>query len=104
MVEQIFSDGIDSIVNIDGTVRIDFVAFSPNEEGANGQPKFVLLQRIVMGPEGFLRSVEKLQAAAQALSRRGNRTRPPGEPAEGAPAAQANAPSVVPIPPKYPFP
>src|SRR5260221_9613356 len=69
--DQIFSDGIGTISVIGGTVRLDFVALSPTEREANGQPKAVFCQRIVMGVDGFLRSASKVQEAVQALSKMG---------------------------------
>jgi hypothetical protein len=107
LVEQIFSDGIGSITVIGGTVRIDFVTFSPNDKEANGQPKVVHLQQIVMVPEGFLRSSEKIQEAAQALSKLGvTAARPSGEPRIVEPSAPPSASGQPPsaTPPKRPFP
>jgi hypothetical protein len=69
--DQVFSDGIGTISVIGGTVRLDFVALSPTEREANGQPKAVFRQRIVMGVDGFLRSAAKVQEAVQALSKMG---------------------------------
>ena len=71
MDEQIFSDGIGTIIVIGATVRLDFVALSPTERDANGQPKAVFRQRIVMGVDGFMRSASKVQEAVQALSKMG---------------------------------
>ena len=71
MGDQIFSDGIGTITVIGATVRVDFVALSPTEREANGQPKAVFCQRIVMGVDGFLRSASKVQEAVQALQRMG---------------------------------
>ena len=80
MVEQIFSDGIGTISIIGGTVRVDFMVFALDEKNADGRPKAVHLQRIVMAPEGFLRSAEKIQEAAQALSKLGTTAHPSAEP------------------------
>ncbi len=74
MDDQIFSDGIGTISVIGATVRLDFVALSPTEREANGQPKAVFRQRIVMGVDGFLRSAAKVQEAVQALSKMGATT------------------------------
>ena len=116
LVEQTFSDGIGSITIIGGTVRIDFMIFSPDEKGADGRPKVTHLQRIVMVPEGFLHSAEKIQEAAQALSKLGTTARPSGEPrvveppvveprvAEPNVLPPANEKPTSPIPPKRPFP
>jgi hypothetical protein len=69
MEDQIFSDGIGAISIIGGTVRIDFVAISPTEKDAKGQPKVAFLQRIVMGTEGFIQAAEKMHGAKQALTK-----------------------------------
>lgn len=106
MVEQLFSDGIGSIVIIGGTVRLDFVAFSPMEKEANGQPKAVHQQRIVMGAEAFLHSAAKIQEAAQALSKFVHEGRPSGEKRAAEPDALPKAdgqPAVSPTS-KRPFP
>jgi len=109
LADQIYSDGIGSIVIIGGTVRIDFMILSPNEKETNGQPKVAHLQRIVMTHEGFAHSAEKIQEAAQALSKMGTVIRPSPElrpvetppiPVESSPPAQ-NTPVT---PPKRPFP
>ncbi len=71
MDDQIFSDGIGTISVIGATVRVDYVALSPTEREANGQPKAVFRQRIVMSVDGFLRSAAKVQEAVQALSKMG---------------------------------
>ena len=116
LVEQTFSDGIGSITIIGGTVRIDFMIFSPDEKGVDGRPKVVHLQRIVMAPEGFLHSAEKIQEAAQALSKLGTTARPSGEPraveppvveprvVEPSVSAPTNMQANPPTSPKRPFP
>jgi hypothetical protein len=67
--DQIFSDGIGTITVIGGTVRLDFMSLSPTERDANGQPRPVFRQRIIMSVDGFLRSSAKVQEAVQALSK-----------------------------------
>lgn len=68
MGDQVYSDGIGAISVIGGTVRLDLVVLSPTEREANGQPKTVFLQRVVMSLDGFQRSAIKIQEAMQALS------------------------------------
>ena len=119
MTDQLFSDGIGSITIIGGTVRIDFMVFSPNEKEADGRPKVIHLQRIVMGAEGFHHSAVKIQEAAEALSKLGTPTHPSGEPpvvepqasssggahvVEPLASAPTNGQSAPTIPPKRPFP
>ena len=89
LAEQTFSDGIGTITIIGGTVRIDFMIYSPQEKEADGRPKVMHLQRIVMAPEGFLHSADKIQEAAQALSKLGTTARPAAEPRLAEPAVSA---------------
>jgi hypothetical protein len=67
--DQIFADGIGSISVIGGTVRIDFVSFSPTESEVNGQPKAVPQHRLVMTIPAFLHSAQKIQEAAEAVGK-----------------------------------
>jgi hypothetical protein len=91
--DQIFSDGIGTISVIGATVRVDFVALSPTEREANGQPKAVFRQRIVMGVDGFLRSAAKVQEAVQALQKMGATT--PQAPSWSEPAMRTEEVSAV---------
>jgi len=106
--DQIFADGIGQISVIAGTVRIDFVAYSPVEKDARGQPVAAFRQRIIMGLEAFYQTAEKIQEAAKALSSR--TPPPPPEPHEAvvehlAVPERASAPAEAPKPAaKPPFP
>jgi hypothetical protein len=105
MDRQIFSDGIGQITVVGGTVRLDFVAFSPTEKDAKGQPVAVFCQRIIMGAEGFLQSAGKIQETVEAMSKLGKRAQPAeasAESAEPAAAVPAAGPAVTPV--KRPFP
>ncbi len=64
-----FADGVGTITIIGRTVRFDLVVLSPTEKNAKGQPEPVFLQRVVMGADSFLASLEKWQSAADALGR-----------------------------------
>lgn len=97
LVNPVFSDGIGSIAIVGGTVRVNFVVFSPDETDAEGRPKIIPLQQIVMTLDGFLRSSEKAKEAVQALSKLAH---PPG--AADAASPSGNGPSAV--APKRPFP
>jgi len=74
--EQVFVDGIGTISVIGGTVRLDFVTYSPTEKDASGQPAAIFRQRIIMGAETFLHSADKIHEAAQTLTARTGRTEP----------------------------
>src|SRR6266404_4933623 len=90
MDQQMFSDGIGQVMVIGGTVRLDFVAYSATEKDAKGQHVPVFCQRIVMSLDGFLHSAEKIQEAAQAISKLAQRPR------EGQPVEPAAAPVLTP--------
>jgi len=107
MADQVFSDGIGQVTVIGGVVRLDFIAYSPTEKDAKGQPQAVFCQRIIMSADSFLRSAEKIQEAAQAIAKLGPRPREiasvEATPAPAAPAPQASGVEASP-PPKRPFP
>lgn len=86
-------------------MRIDFVVLSPTEKEANGQPKAVFQQQIVMGAEAFLRSTEKLHGAAQALTKLAAQQVNASQAAEHQPIEPERQISVPPEPvAKRPFP
>jgi hypothetical protein len=68
-MNQVFFDGLGNITVIGGTVRLDFVTFSPTEIDANGRPQAVPAQRVIMSIEGFARASEKMQETVQTLSK-----------------------------------
>jgi hypothetical protein len=69
MDNQVFSDGIGQVTVIGGAVRLDFIAYFPTEKDAKGQPAPVFCKRIIMSVEGFMRSAEKIQETAQAITK-----------------------------------
>jgi len=95
MDQQIFTDGIGRITVIGGVVRLDLVTYSPNETDAQGKPRQVFTQRVVMGTEAFLRSAEKVRDIVQQLSHPGAHVQPQAKPApqpkpvQPAPATEA---------------
>ena len=104
MEPQLFTDGIGRITVIGGVVRLDMVTYSPNETDANGRPRQVFTQRIVMGTDAFLRSSEKIveivQQLTQAMTAKPAQA-PASQPARptAQPAAPAPAPAAVAQPP-----
>lgn len=102
MEPQLFTDGIGRITVIGGVVRLDMVTYSPNETDANGRPRQVFTQRIVMGTDAFLRSSEKIVEIVQQLTQARTAQAKPAEtpalqPARAQPAAPVPAP-VAPAP------
>jgi hypothetical protein len=90
MDQQIFTDGIGRITVIGGVVRLDLVTYSPNETDAQGKPRQIFAQRVVMGTEAFLRSAEKVREIVQQLSHPGAHAQP-----QPAPVPAAIQPQVV---------
>ena len=74
-----------------GTVRLDFVTYSPTEKDAKGQPVAVFGRRVVMSIEGFMQTAQKVQEAAQAVSKLAQRLR------EGQASEQPAAASAAPV-------
>ena len=114
MESQLFTDGIGRITVIGGVVRLDMVTYSPNETDAQGRPRQVFTQRIVMGTEAFLRSAEKIVEVVQQLTPAAqahhapvpNPPQPPQPVPRGEPpvATGPASPGQPPGPPKAPFP
>ena len=101
MDQQIFTDGIGRITVIGGVVRLDLVTYSPNETDAQGKPRQVFTQRVVMGTEAFLRSAEKVRDIVQQLSHPGAHVQPPQaapQPRPPVAAAPAEAKPAQPAP------
>ncbi|HMH65118.1 MAG TPA: hypothetical protein VK515_06005 [Rhizomicrobium sp.] len=95
MEQQLFTDGIGRITVIGGVVRLDMVTYSPNETDAQGRPRQVFTQRIVMGTEAFLRSSEKVLEIVQQLGARPVRTAQAAP--QPAPQAAHAAPQPAPV-------
>jgi hypothetical protein len=98
MDQQIFTDGIGRITVIGGVVRLDLVTYSPNETDAQGKPRQIFTQRVVMGTEAFLRSAEKMREIVQQLSHPGAHVQPrPIQPAPAAAVQPQSAPQPAPV-------
>lgn len=93
MADELFTDGIGNITVTGSVVRMDLVSASATERDAEGKPKMVFRQRVIMPVDGFGRSFGAMQQIMQQLIRAGvfkvQQTDSPDNPA--APAA-ANAP------------
>jgi hypothetical protein len=94
MDQQIFTDGIARITVIGGVVRLDLVTYSPNETDAQGKPRQIFTQRVVMGTEAFLRSAEKVREIIEQLAHPGAHIAPaqkqpaPTQPTQAAQSAR----------------
>lgn len=102
MEQQTFADGIGRIAIIDGIVRLDLVAHSATETGADGKPVQAFAHRIVMGVDQFLRAAEKIAETRRLIEQHQARTAPqaPAAPqaAPARPAAQQQQPAYAPQP------
>jgi len=93
---EVFADGIGEIVLSGGMVRMDLVAMTGSQRDDNNQPKLEFRQRIVMPPDGFLRSFSAMEDLVKQLIKAGL-----VKPREGEAAAPAEAVSDA-EPPKSP--
>ncbi|MDQ5987983.1 MAG: hypothetical protein CSYNP_03733 [Syntrophus sp. SKADARSKE-3] len=61
MEQEIFADGIGSIVFKGGVMRIDLMSMTTGQRDNNDKPQLVFRQRIVMSVKGFLDSYKMFQ-------------------------------------------
>lgn len=94
-----FADGIGEITLSGGMVRMDLVTLVGSQNNPNDKPRLELSRRIVMPPDGFLRSfsamenlVKQLIDAGLVKPRGEDQAAPAGqsEPEGGAPAKSPN--------------
>lgn len=64
---EFFADGIGEISLSGGMVRLDLVTLTGSQNDPNNQPRFVPKGRIVMPPEGFLRSFSAMENLVKQL-------------------------------------
>jgi hypothetical protein len=67
MDKEIFADGIGEIVLSGGMVRMDLVALTGSQRDKDDKPKLEFRQRIVMPPDGFLRSFSAMEDLVRQL-------------------------------------
>ncbi len=96
---EVFADGIGEIVLSGGMVRMDFVAMTGSQRDQESQPKLEFRQRVVMPPDGFLRSFSAMEDLVKQLIEAGLVKPRQGEQAGAAPAA---SPTATDAPPKSP--
>jgi hypothetical protein len=61
MDQEIFADGISSIVLEGGVMRIDLMSIIPGQRDKDSKPQMAFRQRIVMPVEGFINSYKIFQ-------------------------------------------
>ncbi len=58
---EIFADGIGELTLSGGMVRLDLVTLVGSQNDENNKPRLEVRQRIVMPPDGFLRSFSAME-------------------------------------------
>ncbi|MEC9094186.1 MAG: hypothetical protein VX438_15865 [Planctomycetota bacterium] len=64
---EVFADGMGEITLSGGMVRIDLVSLSSSKQDEQGKPQLEFRQRIVMPPDGFLRSFSAMEDLVKKL-------------------------------------
>ncbi len=67
MHSEVFIDGISEITVTGPTVRIDMFSASPSEKDADGNPKPVHRQRVIMTIEGFMNARDLVDRVGREL-------------------------------------
>jgi hypothetical protein len=95
MHNEVFIDGISEITVTGPTVRIDTFTVSPSEKGADGNPKPVHRQRIIMTLESFMNARDLIERVARELVQGGVVRRLDTSPEKGAtkPGGSPNFPA-----------
>jgi len=95
MHDEIFVDGISEITVTGPTVRIDTYTASPSEKDANGNPKPVHRQRIIMTLESFMNARDLIERVGRELVQHGavRRLDAATAPEKPKPAGSPNFPS-----------
>ncbi|MBL8891712.1 MAG: hypothetical protein JNL67_17160 [Planctomycetaceae bacterium] len=66
-MQDVYADGIGEITLTGGMVRIDLVSLSAKEKDSEGRPRLEFRKRIVLPPEGFLRSFSAMEDLVKQL-------------------------------------
>ncbi|MDT3680314.1 MAG: hypothetical protein ROZ64_15935 [Burkholderiaceae bacterium] len=95
MHDEVFVDGITEITVTGPTVRIDTFTASPFEKDADGNPKPVHRQRIIMTLESFMNARDLIDRVGRELVQHGAVRRLEAAPAKDTPkpAGSPNFPS-----------
>ena len=65
--KDIFADGIGEITLAGGMVRMDLVSLVGSQKDSENKPRLEFSQRIVMPPDGFLRSFSAMENLVKQL-------------------------------------
>jgi hypothetical protein len=88
---ELFADGIGEITLSGGMVRLDLVSLVGSQNDENNRPRLEVTRRIVMPPDGFLRSFSAMENLVKQLVDAGL-----VQPRDGANVSQANSPQSAP--------
>ena len=64
---ELFADGIGEISLSNGMVRIDLISYVNNQKTKDQPPEVAVRQRVVMPPDGFLRSFGAMENLVKQL-------------------------------------
>ena len=71
MEAQIYADDVGTITVSVPIVRFDLMIQSATENDAQGKPKLVVQQRVIMPIDAFLRAAQKMQGSVQDMVKKG---------------------------------
>ncbi len=96
-LQDVYADGIGEITLTGGMVRIDLVSLSAKNRDDQGRPKLEFRKRVVLPPEGFLRSFSAMEDLVKQLVEAGLIKRREGED----PTVVSATPSAPPASPNF---
>ncbi|OHC74390.1 MAG: hypothetical protein A3G18_09080 [Rhodospirillales bacterium RIFCSPLOWO2_12_FULL_58_28] len=67
MNADIFTDGAIHIAIVNGMIRMDYATISITEKDDDGNPAVIVNHRLVMTPQGFLKTLGNMETMAQKL-------------------------------------
>lgn len=67
MNADIFTDGAVNIAIVNGMIRMDYATLSVTEKDHVGNPAMLVNHRLVMTPQGFLKTLGNMEAMVQKL-------------------------------------
>ena len=85
MEEHVYADDVGTITVTGPIVRFDLMIQSATEKDAQGKPKLVVQQRVIMPIDAFLRAAQKMQGSVQDMVKKGVIQRAPKDAATSPP-------------------
>jgi hypothetical protein len=85
MEDQVYADDVGAITVSGPIVRFDLMIQSATEKDAQGKPKLVVQQRVIMPIDAFLRAAQKMQGSVQDMVKKGVIQRAPKDAATNSP-------------------